>query len=176
MYEALDDEFQQMDEREEEAAALVEAVHLDDPISTLVLQPLAIVHPSSTMEEALKLLVENNVGCLLVEEGGHLVGIFTERDMIRRVVGKGLDYRKATIGEYMTPKPDSLRMGDRIAHALNHMYDRGYRHVPIVDSHKKPVAFVSIRDIVNHLATFYAKEILNVPPSPTRKVAHREGG
>ena len=76
----------------------------------------------------------------------------------------------------MTPKPDTLRMDDSIAHALNHMYDRGYRHIPIVDSNRKAIGFVSIRDIVNHLATFYRKQILNVPPKPVRSVSDREGG
>ena len=47
---------------------------------------------------------------------------------------------------------------------------------PIVDQGKKALGFVSIRDIVNHLATFYRKEILNVPPKPVRSVSDREGG
>jgi CBS domain-containing protein len=56
------------------------------------------------------------------------------------------------------------------------MFEHGYRHVPVVDEGKKPVAFVSIRDIVNHLAAFYQKEILNLPPRPVRKGDSREGG
>ena len=76
----------------------------------------------------------------------------------------------------MTPNPDTLRPEDSLAHALNHMYVRGYRHVPIVDASKKPVGFVSIRDVVNHLSVFFQKEILNVPPKPVRSMADREGG
>ncbi len=176
MYDGLDDELQQMDEREQDAPTLVAAVHLDDPISTLDLQPLSLVQVSSTIHEVLDLMKKNKVGCLLVEKDERLVGIFTERDVIRRVAGKGLDYAKATVGEHMTRGPDTLRMEDSIAHALNHMYDRGYRHVPIVASKHKPVGFVSMRDIVNHLAAYYRKEILNVPPRPVRKGTQREGG
>ena len=176
MDEGLDDEMQQMEEREQDAPELAEAVNLDDPLSSLKMQSLALVHPDTPMTDALDVLNQRNAGCLLVEEGGKLVGIFTERDVIRRVVNRSLDYTKATVGEFMTPNPDTLRMDDHIAHALNHMYDRGYRHVPIVDANRKPVGFVSIRDIVNHLAVFFRKEILNVPPKPVRSMSDREGG
>jgi len=176
MHERLEDEMQQMDERELDAPTLVAAVHLDDPISTLDLQPLVVVSPSATINEALALLRSNNVGCLLVEEDNRLKGIFTERDLIRRVAGRGLHYDKETVGKYMTHDPETLRMEDPIAFALNHMYDRGYRHVPIVDRKKKLVGFVSIRDIVNHLAAYYQQEILNLPPKPVRRTTKREGG
>ena len=176
MHEELDDEFQQMDEREVEAPTLVEAVHLDDSISTLSLQPLTVVKPSTTLREAIQLMDKNNVGCLLIEEGGRLVGIFTERDVIRRVVGKGFDHGKTTVGEHMTGDPDTLRTEDPIAFALNRMFEQGYRHIPVVDASHKPAAFVSIRDIVNHLAAYYQKEILNLPPRPVRRIDHREGG
>lgn len=176
MSEGLDDELQQMDEREQDAPELVEAVQLDDPISSLKMQQLSLVQPETPMTAALDQLNNDNVGCLLVEEKGKLVGIFTERDVLRRVVNRGLDYSKAVVGDYMTPKPDTLRMEDSIAHALNHMYDRGYRHIPIIDASRKPVGFVSIRDVVNHLALFFKKEILNVPPKPVRSMADREGG
>ncbi|UCH09690.1 MAG: CBS domain-containing protein [Fidelibacterota bacterium] len=176
MYDSLDDELQQMEEREHGAPALVAAVHLDDPISSLDLQPLCVVEPQTTMQEAIASLDRNNVGCLLVREGDRLVGIFTERDIIRRVAGKGLDHEKITVGEHMTPDPDTLQMDDPIAFALNRMVEHGYRHVPIVDDQKRPLGFVSIRDIVNHLATYYKKEIMNLPPRPVRKGDHREGG
>ena len=176
MYEELDDEFQQMDEREVDAPPLVEAVHLDDPISSLSLQSLTVATPATTLNEAIKLMDTNNVGCLLIEDGGHLVGIFTERDVIRRVVGKGFDHAETTVGEHMTVEPDTLRMEDPIAFALNRMFEQGYRHIPIVDAQSRPSGFVSIRDIVNHLAAYYQKEILNLPPRPVRKIDQREGG
>lgn len=176
MHEGLDDELQQMEEREQDAPALVAAVHLDDPIRSLDLQPLVVVNPSTTLSEAVSLLDHHNVGCLLVEHNGVLEGIFTERDVIRRVVGKGYDHSNITIGDYMTREPDTLQSDDPIAFALNFMFEHGYRHVPIVDEGKKPVAFISIRDIVNHLAAYYQKEILNLPPRPVRKGDSREGG
>ena len=172
----LDDELQQMDEREQETPELVEAVHLDDPLSSLKLQHLELVKPTTTIKEAIDLLSRYNIGCLLVEEEGRLVGVLTERDIIRRVVGKGLNHAEVTVAEYMTKNPDTLRREDPIAFALNRMYERGYRHVPLVDSVGRATGFVSIRDIVNHLAAYYQKEILNLPPRPVRTAHPREGG
>lgn len=176
MLEGFDDELQQMDEREEEAPTLVEAVHLDDPLSSLDLQPLTLVNRATSIKEVVALMIKNHVGCVLVEDNGRLVGILTERDLIRRVMGKGLDHSKATVGEHMTGDPEFLQMDDSVAHALNHMYDRGYRHVPIVNEKQQPKGFVSMRDIVNHLALFYQKEILNLPHRPVREASEREGG
>jgi len=176
MFDGLDDELQQMDENEQDAPDLTDAVQIDNPISSLKLQPLAVVSPETTINSALDQLNTNNIGCLLVEKDSKLVGIFTERDVLRRVVNRGFDYNVKTVEEFMTANPDSLRMDDSVAHALNHMYDRGYRHIPIVNSEDKPLGFISIRDIVNHLAAFFKKEILNVPPKPVRDMSDREGG
>ncbi|MCK4579579.1 MAG: CBS domain-containing protein, partial [Candidatus Marinimicrobia bacterium] len=149
---------------------------LDDPLSSLDLQPLTVVKKTTTIKDAVGLMMKNKVGCVLVTESGKLVGILTERDLIRRVMGRGLDHSAETTGSHMTGHPEYLRMEDSVAHALNHMYDRGYRHVPIVDEDKKPEGFVSMRDIVYHLAAFYEKDILNLPPRPVRKASAREGG
>ncbi len=176
MLEGFDDELQQMDEREEDTPTLVAAVHLDDPLSALELQPLTLVNRGTPIKDVVALMMKHHVGCVLVEDNGRLAGILTERDLIRRVMGRGLDHSKATAGEHMTANPEFLRMDDSIAHALNHMYDRGYRHVPIVGDKRKPEGFVSMRDIVNHLAAFYQKEILNLPPRPVREASEREGG
>ncbi|MEE9463958.1 MAG: CBS domain-containing protein [Candidatus Neomarinimicrobiota bacterium] len=176
MAEGFDDELQQMKEREAEPLSLVDAVHLEDPLSSLELQPLSLANRGTSIKEVVALMIRNHVGCVLVEDGGRLAGILTERDLIRRVMGKGLDHSRATAGEHMTADPEFLHMDDSVAHALNHLYDRGYRHVPVVNEKHQPLAFISMRDIVNHLAAFYRKEILNLPPRPVREASEREGG
>lgn len=176
MDNGFDDELQQMDEREQEAPELVQAVHLDDPISSLELQPLTVAAPDTTLVEAVKLMETNRVGCILVVEDEKLIGILTERDIIRKATGRGLHFSDLSIGDYMTHNPTCLRMDDPIAFALNRIYDRGYRHIPIVNDQGKALAFISSRDIINHLAAYYQSEILNLPPQPVRDVADREGG
>ena len=56
------------------------------------------------------------------------------------------------------------------------MASGGYRHVPLVDENNYPVGFLSIRDIIDHLADYYLNEIVNLPPSPHAKQTSVEGG
>lgn len=176
MYEGLDDELRQMDERERESRMVVEGVQLDDPISSLALQSLTVTRTSTSLREGHTMMVKNHVGCLLIVEDEKLVGILTERDIISRFVGKGLVMEDVTVDQFMTANPNTLHMDDPIAFALNRMYDRGYRHVPVLDDEKKPIGFVSSRDIINHIGKSLEKEVLNLPPLPRRDGGERFGG
>ncbi|MFQ6674190.1 MAG: cyclic nucleotide-binding/CBS domain-containing protein [Fidelibacterota bacterium] len=174
----LDDEFQQMDEREfEEEAELGQAVSVEDPIRSLRLGGMVLVDRETTIARVIELFQVKGVACVLVTEGDKLVGIFTERDVVMKVTGKGLNLSRVRVDSYMTPSPEVLKIDDPIAFALNRMTDGGYRHVPIVDDRGKPVALVAILDIVEHLASYYSEEVLNLPPEPHRKPQERpEGG
>ena len=178
MSDYLDDEFRQMNEREfEDKLEMKEAVSINDPIRTLQLQKMVLVERGTTIEKVIKMLQSNGVACVLVVDNGVLTGIFTERDVIKKLIGTNVDITKEIVDDYMTPNPDTLRMDDPIAFALNRMYDGGYRHVPIVDADNHPVAIVSVLDIISHLAVYYSDEVLNLPPNPARKAQkRREGG
>ena len=76
----------------------------------------------------------------------------------------------------MTQRPDALFLTDPIAYALNRMAAGGYRHVPLIDENHRPVGFLSVRDIVDHMADYYSDEILNLPPSPHARQLSAEGG
>ena len=113
----------------------------------------------------------------MIQENEKLSGIFTERDVIWKLAGKGLDYSSEAVDDFMTKAPDALQMDDPIAFALNRMTEGGYRHVPIVNDVGKPLGIVGILDIVRHLAAYYSEEIMNLPPSPLRGAQDRpEGG
>ena len=177
MFDALDEEQRLMDERMEESPRIEKAVSLDDPIGSLELQPLTVAKTTTTVNEALAMMAENDVGCALVtDEDGKLVGIFTERDLIRRACGKCPTLDKIKLDKVMTSDPTSLQSEDTLAFALNRMCEQGYRHVPIVDQDEKPSAFVSMRDIVHHLGCFYRKEVWNLPPEPVHRMRRREAG
>jgi|TARA_B100000315_G_scaffold260546_1_gene322773 CBS domain-containing protein len=179
MSELFDDEFKQMNEREfEKDMVIKEAVSITDPIQTLEKQPMHKVKLGTSIAKIITKFQEKHTACVLVTSSdGKLEGIFTERDIIRKLVGKGLNHKAELVDNYMTPNPDTLLMNDPIAFALNRMYDGGYRHVPIVDENNVPVGLVSILDIVSHLAKYYSDAILNLPPDPMRKAQARpEGG
>lgn len=166
----IDDELKQMDESNDQLnRKLNVAVSLGDPISSLRLQKSVIVSPKTSIADVTKAMLDNSVGCVLVEKEGKLAGIFTERDIMRRILGRGFDHKKITVGEYMTPDPESLHLDDPIAFALNRMSVGGFRHVALVDNHGKSLGFVSVRDIVDYIVDFYDTTIFNLPPEPLRE-------
>ncbi len=91
-------------------------------------------------------MAERHIGAVLVAIDGRLQGIFTERDVLTRVVAAGLDPDDTALGGVMTPNPDTVGPGDMAFEALRRMSERGYRHLPVVDDDEM-VGIVSIRDL-----------------------------
>ena len=97
--------------------------------------------------EGAKLMAEKNVAAIVViSDDGKLSGIVTERDLTQRVLAKGLDPVKTTIGDIMTKDPDTLSPEDSALDALELMSVRKYRHLPVVEN-GEVVGMVSIRDL-----------------------------
>ncbi len=128
--------------------------------SAALAQPLLRLHPrrpetverSASLAEAVALLKGHNVGCVLVTgHGGELAGIFTERDVLYRVVGLIDDFETIPVESLMTPQPTALKPSDPINRALHMMAIHGFRHVPLVDDDGCPVGIVSLRDIVQFM-------------------------
>lgn len=92
----------------------------------------------------------DGIDCLLVTENGRLAGIFTDRDALLKLAGRGLEHRP--VRELMTADPVVLRHDDTIAVAINKMAVGGFRHVPIVEG-GRPIAVISARDIFRHIST-----------------------
>ncbi len=96
-----------------------------------------VLPPDATVQEACRGMQKQRVGAVLVAEGGdRLVGIFTGRDAVGRVLAAGRDPVKTRLAEVMTPKPDTLPPGKTAIEALRLMSDGGYRHVPVVEKNK----------------------------------------
>ena len=109
-------------------------------------------------------------GCVVVTDDGtsnsKLIGIFTERDVLFRVVDRGRNPAALPIGEVMTPDPESLSVHSVVAYALNLMSVGGFRHVPVVDDEHRPAFVISVRDVVEFLVEAFPREILNLPAGP----------
>ena len=97
-----------------------------------------------TVAKAAKVMTQKNVGALMVVEGTRLIGIFTERDALTRVIAPGLDPATTTIGEVMTPDPVTVAADEIFGRALLLMHDHGFRHVPVVEN-GEPIGIVSSR-------------------------------
>lgn len=119
-------------------------LHLDD----LGAPEPHLIDIDAPIDEAIGRMRSEAVDCLLVTDGGKLVGIFTDRDAILKVAGQAAGNR--TIGDVMTHDPVILRSGDPVAVAIHKMAVGGFRHVPIVKG-GVPIAVVSARDVFRHL-------------------------
>lgn len=94
-----------------------------------------ILPPTTTVKHACQRMRERRVGAVLVTEGDRkLVGIFTGRDAVGRVLAEGMDPAKTVLADVMTREPDTMPPTNTAIEALRLMQDRGFRHVPVVQN------------------------------------------
>jgi CBS domain-containing protein len=111
---------------------------------------LISVEPSATVAEAATVMGERHVGSALVMESGKLVGIFTERDIVR-ALSQHFDAPGHLVSNWMTRDPTMTRTGVSVEDALDLMLSKGFRHLPVEES-GTVVGIVSIRDLSEALA------------------------
>ncbi len=108
-------------------------------------QSVATAKRTQTVRAAAQIMAMQHIGALLVVDENNLVGIFTERDALFRVIAEGLDPNKTRVDDVMTRDPQTITADKPLGHALHMMYEGGFRHVPVVrDGH--PIGIVSTRD------------------------------
>ena len=143
---------------------------LNDTIGVLGPADPNCLPETATVHEAVEtMLARRQYGVLITDAGGRLTGIFTERDVLTRVVGKGLDARKTLLGQVMTRNPQALSARDRVAYAVHSMSVAGYRTVPLVDAERRPIGVVTVSDVIRWLANLFPETVLNLPPGDTVK-------
>jgi CBS domain-containing protein len=102
---------------------------------------------SDNVREAARMMSDKNVGAVAVLDSGRLVGIFSERDLMKRVVAAGLNPEKTIVGNVMTKDLVVGKPEDDINAALQKMHSVGCRHLPVIDSGNL-VGMVSLRDLL----------------------------
>ena len=113
--------------------------------------------PGASVRAACCLMAEHQCGSVLVTERGRLLGIFTEGDLIRRVLAPGRDPNLTLLVEVMTTDPDTIRPREPVAEAIRRMDEFGYRHLPVVEG-GKVVGVVALRDCsIEDLAAMHAE-------------------
>jgi CBS domain-containing protein len=122
-------------------------------------QELITAPKSMPVGEAARLMKSHNVGAILVVEGDKLAGVFTERDALFRVVAEGRDANTTQLGAVMTPNPKTIPADSPFAHALQMMYEGGFRTLPVVED-GRPVGLVSARDALGPELKEFVYELL----------------
>ena len=109
---------------------------------------LLVAAPDTSVSAAVKLMARKKVGAVMVLDGTRLVGIFTERDLVARVVAHDRDLHTTRLAEVMTKSPVSVDPGETFGYALLLMHESGFRHVPVVVD-GEPIGIVSARSALD---------------------------
>ncbi len=154
----------EFDEAYDDDEKRVRGAILTDAIRELPPKTAVTVPKETSAGEAIALMQSRSFGALLVTDGGRLCGIFTERDVLTKIAGRGVDLKTTRVADVMTKNPATLSPDHPIAVAMNRMHLGGYRHIPIVDPGGAPVGIVSVRDIVDYIIRLFPQAVLNLPP------------
>ncbi len=132
----------------DESIGVVDSRFLCQSIGILDPKPPLSVKPETPLSEAVKVMQIKKVGCLCILDGKeNLLGIFTERDVLKFFASEDKPVSSLMTGNVMTATMDAP-----IAYALNLMSHGGFRHLPIVDDAGACVGIISVKDIVDYIA------------------------
>ena len=109
---------------------------------------LLIASPETSVRDAAKLMAKAKVSAVLVLENERLIGIFTERDAVSRVIAKDRDVQTTRLAEVMTASPKTIAPDKTFGYALLLMHENGFRHVPVV-ANDRVVGMVSARNALD---------------------------
>ena len=116
-------------------------------LGDLMTREVLEVAPEDTLGQAAEAMVERGVGSAVVSDFGRLIGILTERDLLRAVAGR-VHSSEARVREWMTRDPVTASVATELEDAAKTMLDEGFRHLPVVDD-ERAIGIVSIRDVVD---------------------------
>lgn len=140
--------FRQLDIPSQDAAEGIARSVMEDNLAELDQEPTVAVAPGTPVLEVARQMKNANVGCALVIDGGKLVGIFTEHDVLKRIA---TNIETAAVSELMSPNPDKLHETASVAEALNRMSMGRYRHIPVEKSDGTH-AVCSIKSVLKYIA------------------------
>lgn len=151
----------------------LESALLSDTINTLSpTEPICLPETTPVQGAVARMLAGRQPGVLVIDRTGRLTGIFTERDLLTRVVGRGLDPDATPLAEVMTRDPEALTPRDRVCYAVNRMSVAGYRTIPLVDEAHRPIGIVTVHDFIKWLAHLFPEAVLNLRPGDVIKRPH----
>lgn len=123
--------------------------------------PPICVPDTSTIKSALEIFKRERIGCIIVTDAdGKISGIFSERDAVLKVVLTSIAVNQVPIAEVMTRNPQTATMTTTVGFALNMMSQGGFRHIPIVDEENLPVGLLTVKDLLDHVASTVVKDLM----------------
>ena len=123
---------------------------MTDRVGDLTMGPALVLSSQDTVRTAVETMREARHGCVLIADGSDLTGIFTERDLLTRVVQQGKEPANTTLSEVMTRRPFTLNPSDPPAFAIHRMVSEGLRHLPVIDQGRL-LGFASVRNVLSYI-------------------------
>ena len=160
-----------------ERLPVFDATLLEAPASVLQARHARVLSREDSVTDAVRAMQKEHRGVVLITEDGTdaspVIGVFTERDLLFRIIDGGRNPATLPLEQVMTSDPECLTEDGTVADVLRMMSVGGFRHVPIVDEKRRPVGVVSVRDVVDLLVEAFPAEIVNRGGD---RQSEREGG
>lgn len=147
---------------------------LDNALESLRVQEPVIVSPEQPVSAAIELMQREGSGCVVVTTFGRPVGVFTERDVITKILGESMA-TKNPISDVMSSPPVVVREDWSVARVIRAMHEGGFRHMPVVDHAGFLQGVVSAKRVVEYLVEYFPSTVFNLPPDPEQIQVAREG-
>jgi len=136
----------------------------EEKVSVLETDDYAFVSPYTPLSQAIEVMKEDEGGCVIISDDGRVAGIFTERDLLTRVLGEQVDLN-SPIRDWMQTAVETLSSDATVGEAVDLMNERSFRNIPLVKDGML-VGSISVFDIITYLAECYPKATMNLPPLP----------
>jgi CBS domain-containing protein len=145
-----------------------------DKVSLMETDDYVCLEPSDPLSKAVEVMKQDEGGCAIVCEHGRVVGIFTERDVLTKIIGEQVDWNDP-VSKWMSPTVATLSPDATIGDAVAMMTDRGFRNIPLVKDGQL-AGSISVFDVISYLAESYPKETMNLPPNVDQVMDSTDGG
>lgn len=146
-----------------------------DSVTLLETDDFICIRPDTPLTEAIEQMKKDEGGCAIVcDESGQVVGIFTERDLLNKIVGEEVE-RNSPVSHFMSPAVETLTTDATIGDAVRVMNEKSYRNIPLVKDGQL-IGSISVFDVITYLAESYPKETMNLPPVPAQVMDTTDGG
>ncbi len=145
-----------------------------DSVSLMETDDYVCIKPSDSLARAIEAMKQDEGRCAIVCENGRVVGIFTERDLLTKIIGGTVDMN-SPVSNWMSPIVATLAPDATIGDAVAIMNEKSYRNIPLVKDGVL-VGSISVFDVISYLSESYPKETMNLPPNPNQVMDSRDGG
>jgi len=146
----------------------------DQQVSVLRTDDYVAISPFTPLSQAIEAMKNDEGGCVIVSDDGRVAGIFTERDLLTKVLGEKVDL-ESPIAQWMQRAVETLSPEATVGDAVRLMNEKSFRNIPLV-KRGELVGSISVFDIITYLAECYPKATMNLPPLPAQVMDSVDGG